>query len=134
LGSLGSDAGLPERAWKENLSKHDVLSRGLFEVAPKPKWELVPHQKGKLIRREEWIVERLRRAAIMLRDVIEINERRRGGIPVLAGTRFTIAQVLGELADGRNVKEIAELFELDLDQIVTLLQGLSIHLDRSYFE
>lgn len=34
-----------------------------------------------------------------LRKVAEINPRRRGGVPVLKGTRFTCSQALAELAD-----------------------------------
>ncbi len=87
-------------------------------------------ERDKVLSQEAWLAERMRWAASALRDCVEVNPNKRGGIPVLKGTRFTIAQLFAELADGRNVVDVAEAFELDLDSVKTLLQGLSTHLDR----
>lgn len=75
--------------------------------------------------------ERLRFAAAALRDCVEISPLKFGGVPVLRGTRFSIAQVLSHLVDGDSVDEIAENFELDHEQITTVLHSLSAYLDWS---
>lgn len=79
---------------------------------------------------EAWLAERMLWATSVLRDCVEVDPQKRSGIPVLKGTRFTVAQLFAELADGRSVVEIAEDFELDLDNIKALLQGFATHLDR----
>ena len=61
-----------------------------------------------------------------LRKVAEINPRRRGGVPVLKGTRFTISQALAELADSSGVEEVAQNFDIDADAIREMLEGLSL--------
>jgi uncharacterized protein (DUF433 family) len=65
-----------------------------------------------------------------LRDCIETNPHKCGGVPVIKGTRFTLARFLAELADGRSVSSIASDFELDADLLGQFLRGLSICLDR----
>ncbi len=42
---------------------------------------------------------------------------RLGGKPCIRGHRFTIAQLLGELADGRTLREISEDFDINYDNI-----------------
>ncbi len=79
---------------------------------------------------DEWLAERMAYASQKLRECVEVNPKRRGGIPVLKGTRFTLGQLLGELADGRSLPCIAEDFELDLQILEQFLRGLSICLDR----
>jgi uncharacterized protein (DUF433 family) len=61
-----------------------------------------------------------------LREVAEINPRRRGGVPVLKGTRFTISQALAELADSSGVDEVAKNFDVDASAIKEMLEGLSL--------
>lgn len=79
---------------------------------------------------DEWIATRLRKAAVILRDCVIIDADVRGGIPVLMGTRFSIAQVLAEIADGKGICDIAQEFDLDENLLRRLFEGLSIHLDR----
>ncbi len=61
-----------------------------------------------------------------LREVAEINPRRRGGVPVLKGTRFTISQALAELADSSGVNEVAQNFDIDANALKEMLEGLSL--------
>ncbi len=89
--------------------------------------------KNRALRHEEWIVERLRFAAIMLRDSVTIDAEIRGGVPVLKGTRVPVAQVLAEIADNATVSEIADDLDLEQEVIVKLLEGMAIHLDRPFF-
>src|SRR5262245_16386968 len=43
---------------------------------------------------EEWLAERLRQAALMLKEVVEVNHQKKSCVPVIRGTRITLAQVL----------------------------------------
>ncbi len=71
-------------------------------------------------------------AVILKSDFIEINEKRRGGVPVIKGTRFTVAQLLAEIADGNSIKEIADDFHLDLNIIERLLRDIANCLDKPW--
>jgi uncharacterized protein (DUF433 family) len=79
---------------------------------------------------EAWLAERARWAASVLRDCVEIDPQKRSGVPVLKGSRFTVAQMFAELAEGRSIVEIAENFDLDLEIMKQLLQGFSANIDR----
>lgn len=61
----------------------------------------------------------------MTKEYIESSPTKLGGIPVLRGTRFSITQLLAELADSDIIEEIAEDFELDANQIKGGLHALS---------
>lgn len=78
----------------------------------------------------DWLADRVLSATRMLRESVAVDPFVRSGVPVLRGTRFTVSQLLGELADGRSVGELAEDFDLDLEQIKEFLYGLAIHMDR----
>ena len=54
-------------------------------------------------------------------SVIEINPKICGGYPVLKGTRITVSQILGEIADGRTINDIAYSFDLELKDLRLLL-------------
>lgn len=79
---------------------------------------------------DDRLEQRLRLASAELRDCVEISPLKLGGVPVLRGTRFPIAQVLSHLADGDSVDDIAENFELDHEQLSKLLHVLFAYLDR----
>jgi uncharacterized protein (DUF433 family) len=73
----------------------------------------------------------MRAAVNLLDDCVEVHPGKRGSVPVLAGTRFTLAQLLAELAEGdRSVDQIAANFDLDSEAVRAFLEGLSIYLDR----
>src|SRR5689334_14297183 len=77
----------------------DVIPRGWFQG----KYGM----KHVHLSQEGWIAERLRQAAIMLRDCIECNPNVRGGVPVLKGTRVPVARILADIADGMSAPEVA---------------------------
>jgi uncharacterized protein (DUF433 family) len=81
---------------------------------------------------EEWLAERARHALLMLRDCVEVNPGKHGGIPVLRGTRFPIAQVFAELSEGLSIEQLAADFDLDRDMLKHLLEGFAIQLDRPF--
>ena len=80
----------------------------------------------------EWYLECNLIGNQILQESIEINPRRAGGVPVLAGTRFTVAQTLAELARSSGVSEIAGNYDLDPKAIREMLNGLSLILMRSF--
>lgn len=83
-------------------------------------------------RAAEWYIECALVGAQVLGDSVEIDLRRRGGVPVLKGTGFTLAQTLAELAESSGVDEVAENFDLDVDTIKNMLAGLSALLEKPY--
>lgn len=83
---------------------------------------------------EQRIAERLRFAAISLDATIEIDPHKRGGVPVIKGTRFTVAQLLGEVADGYNITQISDDLDLDVTQVKEIIHGFAIYLDRPFFK
>src|SRR5260370_38348950 len=85
---------------------------------------------GEAFSQEEWLLERARFAARLLRNCVEVHPNKRGGIPVLLGTRYTVAQLFAEMAGGRSIQDIAEGFDLDLESIKAPLPGLSAGLAR----
>jgi uncharacterized protein (DUF433 family) len=89
--------------------------------------------KNWALRHEEWIAERLRFAAMMLRGSVTIDAEIRGGVPVLRGTRVPVAQILAEIAGDARVSEIADDLDLDMEVVVKVLEGMAIHLDRPFF-
>jgi uncharacterized protein (DUF433 family) len=91
----------------------------------------VPKSRG--LRHEQWVAERLRFAVRMLRETIEVNPQKRGGVPVLSGTRVPVAQILAEIADDASVSEIAAELDLDAECIRKLLEGIASYLDRPFF-
>jgi uncharacterized protein (DUF433 family) len=56
---------------------------------------------------------------------VNFDEHRRGGEPVLDGTRFPAAQVLAELAAGRSVDELAKDYDLYDGPMRELLRSLA---------
>jgi uncharacterized protein (DUF433 family) len=73
---------------------------------------------------------RLTYSAATLNTLVEITPSKSGGVPVLSGTRFSVAQLLGELADGKSVAGISREFGLKRQHLAELLRGIAIQLDR----
>lgn len=90
--------------------------------------------KPRGLRYETWIAERLRCATIMLRDTIDIDPEKRGGVPVVKGTRVPVATILAELAEDATISSVADDRALDATVLQKILQGIAIHLDRSFLK
>jgi len=73
---------------------------------------------------------RIYRAVQQLREYVEIDPLKRGGVPVLRGTRFKLAQLFAQLADGDSVDTLVENLNLDGDLIRELLHSVAVILDR----
>ena len=78
----------------------------------------------------QWLVERTRHAARELDDCVEVNPDKLGGVPVLKGSRISVAQILAEIAEGQTVEAVADDFDLDVAQVKRLVTGLSVSLDQ----
>jgi uncharacterized protein (DUF433 family) len=81
---------------------------------------------------EQWSVIRLWVSETMLHEAVDVNPKLRNGVPVLRDTRITIAQLIGEVADGRSTIELAEAFDLDSEVLRRFFEGLAIQFDRSF--
>lgn len=62
----------------------------------------------------------------LIEKYISIDKQRRGGLPCIAGTRFTVAQFLAELSDGESISSISEDFDIDLEKLKGVLEELSV--------
>jgi uncharacterized protein (DUF433 family) len=81
---------------------------------------------------EQSMARRIREAAFLMHESIEINKNKRGGVPVLKGTRIPVAQIIAELANNSSLSEIADDLDLDEDSIRCFLQEMANHLDRPF--
>lgn len=78
----------------------------------------------------QWLAERVEHATRELTDCVECNADKLGGVPVLKGTRVTVAQILAELGEGQSVEAVAEDLDLNVEPIKKLVHGLATYLDR----
>ncbi len=108
----------------------DTLERDLAHNNPS-EWEtIIKSASVRSIRLEEWFAECISWGHKALENAVEVDPTRRGGIPVLKGTRFTVGQTLAELAESAGVPEVAERFDLDEETIRELLAGLALLVER----
>ena len=61
---------------------------------------------------------------------IQIDPLRCGGRPVLAGTRFTLSQLVAQIAWGVSPQQVADDFDLDPETVTAALNSLALFLDR----
>ncbi|MGA2063110.1 MAG: DUF433 domain-containing protein, partial [Thermoguttaceae bacterium] len=81
---------------------------------------------------EEWVVERIIYATMILHDSVETDPEIRGGVPVIKGTRIPVSQILAEVAEDEKISAIADDFNLDVNTLMKLFEGMAIHLDRPF--
>ena len=79
---------------------------------------------------EQWLADRTRFAARELGDCVEMNPDKLGGVPVLKGSRISVAQILAEIGEGQSVEGVAADFDLDVELVKRLVSGLAVCLDR----
>src|SRR5208337_2628622 len=79
---------------------------------------------------EEWFFQCQAYGMSELSSVVDVDPERCAGVPVLAGTRFTVSQVFAELADGRSIYELADNFDIDAVVLESLLNGMSSIFNR----
>jgi uncharacterized protein (DUF433 family) len=89
---------------------------------------------GHMKRAEEWYVQCVYYGVVSLHQCVEVDPHRRGGVPVLKGTRVTVAEALGELAESCGIGEVADNFDLDSENLKCLLNGLSLLVNRPHLK
>lgn len=104
----------------------------MIEQAPEsddwmPSVNLVPVRH---LSKSGWLADRLRVGMRLLEDSIEFDPDKCGGIPLLRGTRVSIAQVFGEIADDVSLSELADDLDLDRVALEQVFRAFSIYLER----
>jgi uncharacterized protein (DUF433 family) len=79
---------------------------------------------------DEWLAERARDSIFVLQECVEVSPEKLGGVPVLRGTRFSVSQLLAELADGETINGISDNYDIDEDLAARFLHALSVHLNK----
>jgi uncharacterized protein (DUF433 family) len=69
---------------------------------------------------------------MILHDSVETDPEIRGGVPVIKGTRIPVSQILAEVAEDEKISAIADDFNLDVNTLMKLFEGMAIHLDRPF--
>jgi uncharacterized protein (DUF433 family) len=119
-----------------NVTMVSDTGRDYTESEQEPHWAepgwrtLIKSASVRNFRLEQWFSECVLWADKALQNAVEIDPKRRGGIPVLKGTRFTVGQTLAELADSAGVPEVATRFNLNEQTIRELLYGLALLAER----
>lgn len=80
------------------------------------------------------LADRMSLAVRLLSNAIEIDPDVLGGVPVVRGTRVSVARVLAEIADNTSLSAIAENLEIDPELLKNIIEGLSIRLDQPFTE
>jgi uncharacterized protein (DUF433 family) len=109
--------------------EHDP-ERDLAHHAPSEWQTVIKSASERSVRLEEWFAECISWGHKALENAVDVDSKRRGGIPVLKGTRFTVGQTLAELSESAGVPEVAERFDLDEATIRELLAGLALLAER----
>jgi uncharacterized protein (DUF433 family) len=115
---------MEENDWTTNFFDSVQSDRFLISVSSR--------RKSVELRSLEWYLECSLLGSDTLREVVQIDPDRHGGVPVLRGTRFTVAQALAELAESSGVEEVATNYDLDVETIRATLTGLSMMLMRPF--
>lgn len=112
---------VPEESWSEETG-YEQSREGwdlTLDIGTLPKQRL-----------RDWLQRRLLEASRSLADNVEINSNKFGGTPVVRDTRFKIAQLLATLAEGEDVRELADDMDLDEHRLRDILRNLSTMLDQ----
>jgi uncharacterized protein (DUF433 family) len=88
------------------------------------------HLADRKLLTQQWFAECVANGFDILSKSIDIDPEIRGGVPVLRGTRFTVAQALAELAELSGVTEFSEEFDIDPQVVKDMLDGLALVLQR----
>ena len=81
---------------------------------------------------EAWTAEHLRGQRHCSRDSIDIDPEKRGGVPMVKGTRVPVATILAELAEGATIGGVAADLDLDPEILRKMIQGIAGHFDCSF--
>lgn len=76
------------------------------------------------------LAAKIRNAIASLQDSVDSRPQVLGGVPVLKGTRFSLAQLFAELAEGESVDTVADDFEVDRDSLSAILHAMAVCLNQ----
>src|SRR5216683_547775 len=80
------------------LTDADSTNGSIVKGAEETAWvSLIRSASVRSLSLEDWFAECVMWGHEVLKNSVEIDPKRRGGIPVLRGTRFTVGQALAEL-------------------------------------
>lgn len=80
----------------------------------------------------QWLMQRVDFASSELSDCIERNPLKLNGVPVVKGSRISVAQIFAEMAEGMSADEVADDFSLDPALVKRLVSGFSVCLDQPF--
>ena len=101
-----------------SLERTDWVKSGHF-LRTNPSWKF-----------EDIVLVRLESALVMLSTCIDVDPEVRGGIPVLKDTRFPVARLLAEIGSGMTIQNVADEYDLDLNTIKVIFDGMAAYFDR----
>lgn len=84
------------------------------------------------LRTEEWYLQCAFFGLESLQMWVEVDPKRRGGVPVLRGTRVTVAEALAEIAESAAIQDVADNFDLGSEQLKEVVNGLSLLMNQPY--
>jgi uncharacterized protein (DUF433 family) len=122
----GNAAALPDGKTQTGAKRRSLAVEG----GSAPWLPIIKSAGVRSVRLEQWFSECVLWGHEALQKSVEIDPKRRGGFPVLKGTRFTVGQTLAELADSAGVPEVANRFDLNEETIRELLYGLALLVER----
>jgi uncharacterized protein (DUF433 family) len=86
--------------------------------------------RGADLTTEQWFVEKLIRGLYLVHTSVDVDKDIRSGVPVIKDTRFPVARLLAELANGLTINAIADDYDLNVDTLASLLDGMASCLNR----
>ena len=73
-----------------------------------------------------WFRERFEQGLDMLAECVDIDPEVMSGQPCVVNTRFPVSRVLVEFADGWTIQEIADEYDMEVENLRGLLNGLAL--------
>jgi uncharacterized protein (DUF433 family) len=120
------------RTAAEEEPRHEIDANDTWHNANSEWVELIRTANTHGLDTTTWFTQCALYAQQALQATVEVDVKRQGGIPVLRGTRFTVAQTLAELAESDGVEQVATRCTLDVETIRNLLFGLAALAERPY--
>ena len=122
-----------EEQWEVALRAHELSAKqlGCTLVDPQshagaPIDDVIMWSTGEA----QTLRKRLEYAACALHESIEITHEKRGGLPVVRGTRMPVARLFAEVAEDVRIRDFAANYGIDVEQLRTILRGFSVYLSR----
>jgi uncharacterized protein (DUF433 family) len=122
----------------EPSRRHSGLHLGLEVLPPSRQSEYwvnaieTPPKKSFSSFALDWYVQCTVEGLEALRECVEVDPDVKSGVPVVKGTRFTIAQIFAELAETDAPREVSVNFDLEEELIKKVLSGFSMMMNKPF--